>query len=329
VTLTGVDLTGASSVTFGSLPASNVGVNPAGTQITATTPPGAPGPVTVTVTTPTGTASVLSAYTYLSPNFPVAGGTILASDTFAGRTTTGEWGTASDGHQWVVQSGTPSVQSVANDQGVVHGGDLMPTLLATLGPPAANAEVVDRTVSGDYTKDTGQILLGLTSPSDYYLAGLDSVLGVPALNIMKVSGGSENLVATVSFPVVKGVAYQQRAQITTASSTSTIRVRAWPDGTPEPAGWTLVYTDTHPLTAGLSGIAARDRGAGWAIDHFSVGDLTRVLGETASRQNGNGALAPTGLRDGSLALLAGMCYLLGLVVLKLSRRSKPRPGKRP
>jgi hypothetical protein len=65
-TITGVNLTGA-SVTIGGNPATNVTVNAGGTQITATTPPGTPGPATVTVTTPGGTASLVGGFTYLSP----------------------------------------------------------------------------------------------------------------------------------------------------------------------------------------------------------------------------------------------------------------------
>ncbi|MFE1934025.1 IPT/TIG domain-containing protein, partial [Streptomyces sp. NPDC059474] len=64
VTITGTNLTGA-GVTIGGNPATNVIVNATGTQITATTPPGAAGPATVTVTTPSGTASLVNGFTYL------------------------------------------------------------------------------------------------------------------------------------------------------------------------------------------------------------------------------------------------------------------------
>ncbi|MGY5129361.1 IPT/TIG domain-containing protein, partial [Streptomyces nigrescens] len=65
VTITGTGLSGA-SVTFGNNPATAVTVNPAGTQITATTPAGTPGPVTVTVTTAGGSASLVNGFTYLA-----------------------------------------------------------------------------------------------------------------------------------------------------------------------------------------------------------------------------------------------------------------------
>ncbi|MGW7007920.1 IPT/TIG domain-containing protein, partial [Streptomyces sp. NPDC054933] len=65
VTINGTNLTGA-SVTIGGNPATNVTVNPGGTQITATTPPGTPGPADVTVTTAGGTGPLPGAFTYIA-----------------------------------------------------------------------------------------------------------------------------------------------------------------------------------------------------------------------------------------------------------------------
>ncbi|WP_310723666.1 YncE family protein [Streptomyces sp. N2A] len=64
VTTTGTNLTGA-TVTIGGIPATDVSVDPTGTQLTATTPPGTAGPATVTVTTPGGSASLVGGFTYL------------------------------------------------------------------------------------------------------------------------------------------------------------------------------------------------------------------------------------------------------------------------
>ncbi len=66
VTITGIDLTGATVVNFGGTPATNVVVNSA-TQITATSPAGTAGTVHVTVVTPVGTSATSSAdqFTYV------------------------------------------------------------------------------------------------------------------------------------------------------------------------------------------------------------------------------------------------------------------------
>lgn len=65
VTITGTNLTGTTSVTFGGNPATSViVVNP--TTITALTPPGALGSVAVAVTTPGGTGTTAGAYQYIT-----------------------------------------------------------------------------------------------------------------------------------------------------------------------------------------------------------------------------------------------------------------------
>ncbi|BDH09222.1 IPT/TIG domain-containing protein [Streptomyces hygroscopicus] len=85
VTITGTDLIGA-TVTLCGRPASNVIVNPAGTQITAITPPGTPGTCPVVVTTPSGASTVPGGFTYLAVPVltciapgqgPAAGGTVV------------------------------------------------------------------------------------------------------------------------------------------------------------------------------------------------------------------------------------------------------------
>jgi hypothetical protein len=71
VTISGSELAGASSVTFGATPASTFTVNAAGTQIAAAAPPGS-GTVDVRVTTPAGTSAVSPAdqYTYVAAVAP-------------------------------------------------------------------------------------------------------------------------------------------------------------------------------------------------------------------------------------------------------------------
>lgn len=64
VTITGTNLSGASTVDFGGVPTPATVISP--TEVIATAPAGAPGPVNVTVTTPFGTTPIVSAdvYTY-------------------------------------------------------------------------------------------------------------------------------------------------------------------------------------------------------------------------------------------------------------------------
>lgn len=69
-TITGTNLSGA-TVLFGALPALGVTVNPGGTSLSGTTPPGLPGNTPVTVITTSGTTTVPGGFTYTAPP-PVA-----------------------------------------------------------------------------------------------------------------------------------------------------------------------------------------------------------------------------------------------------------------
>ncbi len=73
VSMTGSGFTGATSVTFGGVPASNLTVI-SDNQLTMTAPPGSAGPATVTVTSPLGTASTTAANQYTYADTPVVSG---------------------------------------------------------------------------------------------------------------------------------------------------------------------------------------------------------------------------------------------------------------
>ena len=66
ITITGANLTSATSVTMGGVPATSV-VVVSSTSITAVTPAGTAGANSVAVTTPWGSATMTSAFTYLAP----------------------------------------------------------------------------------------------------------------------------------------------------------------------------------------------------------------------------------------------------------------------
>ncbi|WP_329107865.1 IPT/TIG domain-containing protein [Micromonospora sp. NBC_01699] len=87
VTITGTGFSGATGVTFGGIPGTNVVVSPDGTSLTVTTPPGPVGPVDVVVllpgpdaTAPNGFSYVIAAPTVngINPNQgPTSGGTTV------------------------------------------------------------------------------------------------------------------------------------------------------------------------------------------------------------------------------------------------------------
>jgi hypothetical protein len=203
----------------------------------------------------------------------VADGTVFAQDTFASRSTSTGWGTASDGKDWLVQSGSSDLLSVSGagaGRGLVNGSNSMDLLRATLGSASAGGtDVVARYTSRDYANDCGHLLAGFSDAGTYYVGGLDSPDGTPELNVMKVVGGTQTRVARVAFPAKNGTAYWERVRV----RGGVISVKAWKSGTAEPASWNLTWADASPLPAGRAGIESWDDGRGWAIDHFSAGSL--------------------------------------------------------
>jgi hypothetical protein len=65
VTITGADLTGATSVTFGGKSATSILVSADGTTLTAVTPAGVAGKVDIVIVTPNGTATLPQSFTYV------------------------------------------------------------------------------------------------------------------------------------------------------------------------------------------------------------------------------------------------------------------------
>jgi hypothetical protein len=203
-----------------------------------------------------------------------AGATAFAVDSFAGRSSSRGWGTASDGNVWRVQAGSGGLLSVSGNEGRVKGNASMALLRATLGTTTAgDTDVVARYTSGDYANDAGHLVSRYSGFGTYYAAGLDSPNGTPELNIMRVKGGSQARVAHAAFPAVTGTAYWERTRIETSGGAAVIAVRAWQDGTVEPSGWGVTYTDRAPLPAGKAGVESWDSGLGWSVDHFAASAL--------------------------------------------------------
>ncbi len=138
VTISGVNLSGASSVHFGSVPASFTVTGPG--TITATAPAGAPGTVEVTVSTPTGTSagSQVAAFTYTG-SVPAPVVTLVNPNgaPVSGRPDVSVYGSGFTGARAVYLGSVPVSFSVQSD-----------TSLTLTAPAAPEPEVVDVTVVG-------------------------------------------------------------------------------------------------------------------------------------------------------------------------------------
>ena len=144
-TITGTNLSGA-TVLFGALPALGVTVNPAGTSLSGTTPPGLAGNTPVTVITTSGTTTVPGGFTYTAPapvaltitpaTGPVVGGTlfVLAGSNLGGAT--------------VTVGGAPATSVTVDPTGSILAG-------TTPAGTAGNQPVVVTTASGSATVPGG------------------------------------------------------------------------------------------------------------------------------------------------------------------------------
>jgi hypothetical protein len=144
VTITGSGFTGATGVKFGSTPATTFVVNPAGTSITATSPPGT-GTVDVTVTTPFATSLTGTAdqFTYLP--VPAVTGISPASGTPTGGTSVTITGTGFTGATVVKFGGISVTSFTVNPAG---------TSITVTSPPGTGTVDVTVTTPGG-TSNTG------------------------------------------------------------------------------------------------------------------------------------------------------------------------------
>lgn len=225
VTLTGTGLTGATSVTFGGVPATSFTVV-SGTQITAVTPGGITGTVPVAVTTPAGTASGVNFF-FLPPPIltsatpasgPTAGGTTVvltgsglatATNVLFGGTPASSFTVVSDSQVNAIApagaAGTVSVTVVtpggtSNGTGYTYVG---PPVLISLAPnigPMAGGNTV--TLSGS----------GLTTASSVFFGAVPvpfTVLSDTMVTAVAPPGAAGTVLVTVVTPggTTTGVPY--------------------------------------------------------------------------------------------------------------------------
>ena len=149
VTVTGSGLTGASSVSFGSAPATTYSVNAGGTKITAVTPAGSPGSVDIVVVTPGGTTAITPAdqFTYVAPAVTKVS---PASGPSAGGNKVTITGTNLDGATGVSFGGVAATNVTVNAGGT--------KVTCTVPPGTGSVDVVVTTPGGS----------SATTPADTY-----------------------------------------------------------------------------------------------------------------------------------------------------------------
>ncbi len=224
VTISGANLQGTTAVAFGSTAATKVKVNPAGTQVTATSPAHTTGTVDVTVTAHGLTSSTSSAdrFTYLGPvitslsatkGSAVGGAKIKIYGTGLSGATSVLFGSTPATHVKVNKAGTKMTAIVpANSAGVVtvtvitpggssaasaadqytYEGPSVVTVSPSSGPAAGGTKV---TIGGAYLKGATAVSFGSTNASAFTVNGAGTSIKVTA-----PAGSSGTVDITVTTP---------------------------------------------------------------------------------------------------------------------------------
>jgi RHS repeat-associated protein len=198
---------------------------------------------------------------------PTVSGTVVAQDSFMGRTVGSGWGTASDGSTWNLRAGDGSGLSVGGNEGLIGSADASPLL--TLGTGAAtDGEGLVRFATDSPGGEDCRIVLRVDgSATNYYMAGWHA--DTSTLDIQKHDGSGFTSLASTAGTLTADTAYWIRFRV----QGSTLSARYWQDGTTEPTTWTVTVTDTSISGPGTAGIRAYGYTAGWNIDHFAFGSL--------------------------------------------------------
>ncbi|MEU4555339.1 IPT/TIG domain-containing protein [Micromonospora violae] len=163
VTITGTGFTGATGVTFGDTPGTNLVVDPSGTSLTVVTPPGPVGPADVTVLVPGANATAPNGFTYVAAPPSAASITPNAGPQSGGQTVTITGAGFIPGDTTVTFDGVPATNVTVNTGG---------TSLTAVTPPGAVGPAVVVVSTGG----------GTAAPLDYAYLADGSAATVTGLN---------------------------------------------------------------------------------------------------------------------------------------------------
>ncbi len=232
VTITGSNFVTGATVTFGSVAATNI-VVVSGTQITATTPAGSAGSVTVTVTNPGGqSGSLAGAFTYLAPP------TVVSVSPNTGATTGGTVVTIT-GTNFAAGSTVTFGGAAASNVVVVNGTQITATT------PAGSAGAVTVTV----TNSNGQ--MGSLAGGFTYLAP-PTVSGVSP-NIGATTGGTAVTITGTNFAAGATVTFGGIAATSVVVVNGTTITAATPPGSAGAVSVTVIVSgQSGSLTNGFN-----------------------------------------------------------------------------
>lgn len=169
--------------------------------------------------------------------------TIIASDTFAGRTVTGGFGTASDGESWNPSSGETGV-GVSGGYGYDTGGGYHRQYLGTQ-TLADSLQTLSVVFNGTSDLIRVQSRWNESTTTWYFVEVHTNVL-----YLEKFVNGTQSTIGTANISLTVGTLYDLKF----LTQGSTISAKIWQHGTTEPGTWTATATDTSITAAGNFGL---------------------------------------------------------------------------
>ena len=209
----------------------------------------------------------------------VAEASVLAADEFQ-RTSASGWGTADVGGTWSTVSGS-SVNGSVGLLSLMNSQTRATTLSGSL-PSGTDARL---SVSIDKVANGGGAHVNVaprkTAAGEYRAKLRFSATGVVNVGVARLVGTTETLVANrvlTGYTHTAGATLEVRVRTVSTGASTTVQVKVWPQGQPEPVDWYVSATDSDPglqgtgqlaITTYVSGTATNGP-IGIGFDHLSV-----------------------------------------------------------
>ena len=209
----------------------------------------------------------------------VTDATVLAADEFQ-RTSASGWGVADAGGTWSAVAGS-SVNGGVGLMSLMNGQTRATTLSGTL-PSGTDARL---SVSIDKVANGGGAHVNIaprkTAAGEYRAKLRFSATGVVNVGVARLVGTTETLVANrvlTGYTHTAGATLDVRVRTVSTGASTTVQVKVWPQGQPEPVDWYVTATDSDPglqgtgqlaITTYVSGTATNGP-IGIGFDHLNV-----------------------------------------------------------
>ena len=209
----------------------------------------------------------------------VAEASVLAADEFQ-RTSASGWGTADVGGTWSTVSGS-SVNGSVGLLSLMNSQTRATTLSGNL-PSGTDARI---SVSIDKVANGGgahvNIATRKTTAGEYRAKLRFSATGVVNVSVARLVGTTETLIANrvlTGYTHTAGATLDVRVRTVSTGPSTTVQVKVWSQGQPEPVDWYVTATDSDPGLQGTGQFAittyvtgtATNGPIGIGFDHLSV-----------------------------------------------------------